>query len=510
MRRIAGSSWRSTAVAMAAMMVLYGTWQVFRWPDWHPELVSDLSFVPVSVWAVLAAWGASRRCGDQPRLRSGWRLLALAFGSYLVGDLVWMLYTLLGDPPYPSVADGFYLLFYPLTLWGLLRFPAGRQTFESRIRFGFDMAVVAISGAVVVIYLVLGPTLLESGADPVQTAFSVAYPVGDMVLFVGLAVVLIRRCGSSTTALRVIAAGLVCFVAADLAYGYITLHSTYHAGDPVDTLWMIAMALFAIGAATQPSSIAHTPIDERQVRSAHWSPYVALAIAFGLLLFNERHIHLLPDFTLLLSAVVLTALVSARQFLTQRDLAQTQDELLYRSLHDILTGLPNRRLLTDRAGQMFAGARRTGANVAALYVDIDDFKGINDRFGHAAGDEVLRVVASRLAGEVRGNDTVARLGGDEFIVLLADLGRTAGAPERVAERIITGLQEPVRFGSQPRRDIAVSASIGIAISSSGTIDELLSEADRVLYQVKRTGKHHWELSEPQADRKRDVAQATYA
>ena len=141
-------------------------------------------------------------------------------------------------------------------------------------------------------------------------------------------------------------------------------------------------------------------------------------------------------------AVLLATLVSVRQFLAQKDLLQTQGRLSYQSLHDALTGLPNRVLVIDRAEQMLARARRTRTPVAALYVDIDGFKHVNDSLGHAAGDELLRVVAARLLGVVREADTVGRLGGDEFVVLLEDSTLDAG-PELVAERICQVLSQPV-------------------------------------------------------------------
>ncbi|HWF74729.1 MAG TPA: GGDEF domain-containing protein, partial [Solirubrobacteraceae bacterium] len=425
------------AAAMAAYILLYGAWQVLRWPAGHPELVSDVFSILVGLCASYAAWQASRRCREQPRLRCAWLLLASASASYLAGNIVWMFYELAGELPYPSAADGFYLLFYPLMLCGLLRFPAPRRTLGESLRLVLDLAVVAIGGAVIVIYVVLGPTVIGSGPDILQTAFSIAYPVGDVVLLVGLASVLLRGSTSaSDRALQFIAAALTFVVVADLAYGYITLHSVYHGGDPVDALWMVATALFAVAAAAQRApdpAVDLTPTEPDRAR-ASWAPYLAVAATFGLLIVSLRHEELFPGLILVLAAVVLATLVSIRQFLAQRDLLHTQGRLSHQSVHDALTCLPNRALVIDRAEQMLARARRLQTPVAALYVDLDGFKHINDSFGHAAGDQVLRVIAQRLAQVVREADTVGRLGGDEFVVLLQDLTFDAG-PELVAERI---------------------------------------------------------------------------
>ncbi len=475
------------ATALGGLLVVYAGWQLSGWPSGHRELVGDVFFYPVDVAAVGAALGASRRCADRPRLRSAWRLAALAFASYLAGDVAWTVYEFVGSRPYPSAADAFYLLFYPLLLWGLLRFSPGRLDLSERVRLGLDLAIVAIGGSAVVIYVVLGPTLVQGGQDSLQTAFSIAYPAGDMVLLVGLGSVLLREPdASSTRALAFLAAGLLFFVAADLGFGYISLHSTYQGGDPVDSLYMVSIALFAVaGAAQSRAGPAGELAIEPQRRCASWAPYIAVAIGFGLLIFEQRRSTLTGE-SLVIAAVLLAVLVSIRQFLAQKDLVHTQGLLSYRSLHDTLTGLPNRELVIDRAEQMLARARRTGKPMAALYIDVDDFKRVNDSLGHASGDELLRVVSSRLLGVVREADTVARLGGDEFVVLLEDIALDAG-PELVAQRICQLLKQPIDLHAKGRT-VAVTASVGIALGQQGSADELLRDADVALYQAKAAGK----------------------
>ena len=484
--------WWRIALWMAALLLIYAGWQLFHWPSGHRMLVGDAFFYPVGVTAVWAAVGASRRCADQPRLRSAWRLMALASAFYLAGNIVWMLYELAGKLPYPSVADGFYVAFYPLMLWGLLRFAVGPLDPATRVRLCLDLAVVGIGGAVVVIYVVLGPTVVQGGSDPLQAAFSIAYPVGDMLLLVGLGYVLLRRSAtSSARALRFIAAGLLFYVAADLSYGYLTLHSTYHGGDPVDSLWLVAIALFAVaGAAQGPSEPTHAKVAVDGNRRASWAPYIAVAVAFGTLIADQRHAPLLPDLSLVIAVVLLATLVLIRQFLAQRDLVNAQGRLSYQSLHDALTTLPNRVLVIDRAEQLLLRARRDQTPVAALYLDIDGFKHVNDSFGHAAGDELLRVVADRVSGVLREADTVGRLGGDEFVVLLGDLTFDAG-PELAAERICEVLRQPIQLQQAKGRTLSVTASIGIALGLRDSADHLLRDADFALYAAKAAGKNCW-------------------
>jgi diguanylate cyclase (GGDEF)-like protein len=195
--------------------------------------------------------------------------------------------------------------------------------------------------------------------------------------------------------------------------------------------------------------------------------------------------------TLLVAAL---ALVLARS--RERALSMVQEktvQLRHQALHDALTGLPNRVLALDRAEQMLARARRQNTLMAALYVDIDGFKHVNDSFGHAAGDELLRTVAARLKTVIRGADTAARLGGDEFIVLVEST-MDAG-PELVAERLLEALRRPYEVSGRMGRRLSLTASIGICSGVRGNADELLRDADLALYQAKANGRNCYALFE---------------
>jgi diguanylate cyclase (GGDEF)-like protein len=171
-------------------------------------------------------------------------------------------------------------------------------------------------------------------------------------------------------------------------------------------------------------------------------------------------------------------------------------QLRHQALHDALTGLPNRVLALDRAEQMLARARRQNIPVAALYVDIDGFKQVNDTFGHAAGDELLRIVATRLAGVVREGDTAARLSGDEFVVLVEGSALDAGA-ELVAERLLEVLRQPydIEMSGELGRQLSITPSIGVASGLRGDAVELLRDADLALYEAKAAGRNCYLLFE---------------
>jgi len=163
-----------------------------------------------------------------------------------------------------------------------------------------------------------------------------------------------------------------------------------------------------------------------------------------------------------------------------------QNELTHQAFHDPLTGLANQALFRDRVDHAATRLQRHGGQLAVLFIDLDDFKTVNDSLGHSAGDSLLQVVSDRLTSCVRAGDTAARLGGDEFAVLMDVLADPNDAID-VAERIITTLQEPVVLDAL---FVSATASIGIAYGTAGaSSDEMLRNADLAMYTAKAGGKN---------------------
>ncbi|MCU1427700.1 MAG: hypothetical protein JWL83_1700 [Actinomycetia bacterium] len=190
------------------------------------------------------------------------------------------------------------------------------------------------------------------------------------------------------------------------------------------------------------------------------------------------------------------ARVSGREIFTwiARDIRERkafEANLSEQALRDPLTRLANRTLLIDRLSNVLLRTSRHPASAALLFIDLDRFKVINDNLGHAAGDEVLRVIAHRLTVLVRPADTIGRLGGDEFVVLCEDIDGLRGA-ELIAQRIALALQPPVVVG---RTDVTVSASIGIAVIEGPSLDAetLLRDADAAMYRAKARGRDRFEI-----------------
>ena len=172
--------------------------------------------------------------------------------------------------------------------------------------------------------------------------------------------------------------------------------------------------------------------------------------------------------------------------------ARNFEDAMHQAFHDSLTGLPNRALFLDRLEHAHARARRSGSPIAVLFMDLDSFKNVNDSLGHAAGDELLVLVAGRLRRWVRPSDTAARFGGDEFAILLEDLD-SSNAAQVVAQRILDSLREPFEIQGQ---EVIVGGSIGIASSSHPGSDDLLRNADLAMYRAKGLGKGRHSMFEP--------------
>jgi diguanylate cyclase (GGDEF)-like protein len=176
------------------------------------------------------------------------------------------------------------------------------------------------------------------------------------------------------------------------------------------------------------------------------------------------------------------------------ELKRSQDDLKHQAFHDALTGLPNRNLFSDRLEVALAHAHRSETKLAVMFVDLDNFKHINDSLGHATGDILLKKAAFHLVDSVREDDTVARLGGDEFIIILENVTEEA-SPIHVANRILQKLTKPVHIKGH---DLYVSASLGITIypDDGADVETLIKNADMAMYRAKEGGKNNFQLFKP--------------
>ncbi|KAA0895421.1 putative bifunctional diguanylate cyclase/phosphodiesterase [Oryzomonas rubra] len=177
---------------------------------------------------------------------------------------------------------------------------------------------------------------------------------------------------------------------------------------------------------------------------------------------------------------------------------RAEAEIKKLAYYDTLTGLPNRVLFSDRLKQAIVMAERDKKSLALLYLDLDQFKYVNDTLGHAYGDRLLKISADRIQGCLRSSDTVARIGGDEFVIILSLLSGGDDVP-KVADKILEALRKPVQFENHT---IHTSASIGIALypENGTTVDELLKNADISMYQAKEKGRNNYQFFSEEMNR----------
>ncbi|WDZ96945.1 EAL domain-containing protein [Herbaspirillum sp. WKF16] len=195
-------------------------------------------------------------------------------------------------------------------------------------------------------------------------------------------------------------------------------------------------------------------------------------------------------------AMALALVVSGaqRNRVLKKIVGRTNDKLLHFATHDVLTGLPNRALLSDRIQHAIQVARRNGKPFAVLFMDLDGFKGINDSLGHAVGDGLLVAVAHRIRGCIRGEDMVARIGGDEFVVVMGNLP-SPEVVEQLSENILAALRHDFQVEDATLR---VTSSIGIAVypNSGDSVDALMKNADAAMYEAKQSGRNTYRFFEP--------------
>jgi PAS domain S-box-containing protein len=283
------------------------------------SLAIGLSHTPLEAGGVAAAWWASRRSGD-PLTARAWRLTSLALAFWLAGDLLLAFFQFLEtDEPVPSLADVAYLAFYPCLAAGLLSFPGAPRDWSERRNLGLDALIALIGGTMVIWYLVVGPAV-RSDEGFLAVVLSVAYPVGDLVLLSGLAILVLRH-PPSHAALRILLAGVALVVVADIGYTRLSLTDRYDRGDWPDLGWLLAEYLFLLAARTQLKVRSGEPdrLPDRFPQPISQLPYAAVAVGYGLLLavgWQERRYRLNG---LLIGAVALTVVVLIRQVCVVRE-----------------------------------------------------------------------------------------------------------------------------------------------------------------------------------------------
>ncbi|MFN8622936.1 MAG: EAL domain-containing protein [Chloroflexota bacterium] len=435
----------------------------------------------------------------RPERRSPWILMGVGLLLMAGGDWVWTVFhQLMHINPFPSAGDALFLMGELVLAVGILGILRARLQGSDRAGV-LDALILATAFGVLAWVWFMGP-MAGTSSTAVDLGVKLAYPIIDVVLL-GILGRLALAPGPRQVADRFLLVGMAAYLVGDLGLAWLQQQGSYQVGDLVDVSVVLATMCFA-AAALHPSMRALSPAST--VEPEGLSTRRMLILASGTLLMplvllvqattgSEIDVPVIAAGTLLLFSLVL-----ARLFLTVSELRRTlgerqklEAELKRQALHDPLTGLANRVLFSDRLNHALAKRREL---VAVLYLDLDDFKTVNDTLGHAAGDELLARTAERIRNVIRQRDTAARLGGDEFAVLLEDSPdlRVAAA---VAERLLNALSVPVEIAGRP---VVVRASIGITLGVAGTTEAaaMMREADIAMYLAKGQGKGRYAVFEP--------------
>jgi diguanylate cyclase len=487
------------AAAVAAVIALDST----------PLLTSDAAIVvddaaqlAAGVFAAAACWWTAQRTIGSQR---SWRLfMAVGMVGWSIGQAIWSWYQIVADTPLPcpSLADVGYLTMPVMALPALLSLAGGRRRFIGEgQRHGSEVyfldGVVVVGSLFVITWATSLGTVVHSVA-PTAPAFitAVAYPATDLILvvIVGLLAVTRRVPEQYGTQLALLGGGLVAISVSDSIFAYIiasggdTMPPLTNAGFIAGPLLIALAALTAVDERWD----AHIRRATHRTELAHLLLPLALVAFTAALVIVQVVMGWRVDPVEAVSVGVVLAVVLVRQAITSVQNAALVDRistakaaLSHRAHHDPLTGLANRSLFGERLRTAVERHRVHERPFALLVIDLDDFKAVNDRLGHTAGDLVLRAVGERLCACVRSTDTVARLGGDEFAVLLDGASLPASL---VGQRILAALGHPFVFEGW---QVAVGASVGVVESGDDpalTPDLLLRRADGAMYVGKRRGK----------------------
>ncbi len=484
----------TVTLAIVAVVTAAGTWVVPDGPG--RRLYGDAAQLAAGVLAAYACFAGAR---DRSGALAAWRVLIGAGLTAWAATRVWWVVRDVADPLSGPGRSGFLIL--PAAVFAGLLCATSVLPRPARISLGRDRVVLVIdsilvTGSLVALVWSLVPLRVvdEVTRTPWTTGVAAAYPVADLLLTVMAVLLLITRPAwqPGRAPLGLVAAGMLAFGASDLVR---LLQLSAALPTPVESAGhLLGPALLGLAALSNPGPLA--PPDSSQAE-ADWThlllPYLPV-IASGVVIVVRTG-----------SGAQLTAyeafygwlglgLVVARQMLTIAEnsvllarVSEGRQRLRHQAYHDSLTGLANRALFRERLGAALEAYRLWGQPVALIFADLDDFKLINDSYGHAAGDRLLRAIGERLAGCTGRGDLVARLGGDEFAVLL---DHHAPDAEPIAERILAVLREPFLVDG---RTIVVSASVGLVQPEPGdqelSADSLLRRADAAMYASKRRGKN---------------------
>jgi diguanylate cyclase (GGDEF)-like protein len=479
-----GGSRRTFGVAVAVAVILFAVGALLLTSDElnarEKLLVSDTLFLITGGGAaVCCLYTASRTTGA---LRSAWMLFAAMGAAWTIGNVVWFVQSLEPVKPFPTVSDLFFVIALVLGAAGLLRFPAGSRAKNDRVRLLLDGLLIGSSVLYLSNHLVLEEMFSNRGPELGAVILSI-YPLGDVLLASLTLLLLTRSPWGRRVDLVLLACGLLVYAVEDTAYALQQSRGEFVTGTPFDLGWIGGYLLIALAALTfsarAPGTGALRAAADSRLGDVLVNLVVGLAVVTGAVI-GVRH------WTEVVLGTIMLALFGIRQGVLSGDNLALRRGLAYLAETDPLTGLANRRRLERDLARLQLLATPHGKKLSLTVVDLDHFKRINDRYGHAAGDEALRRVAAHLRDSFRGEDAIARIGGEEFVIVMLGVGR---------EDAVTRLAGVLKALADTPQDldgewVSVGASAGVAEHRRDGMgfEQLYRAADGALRFAKRNGR----------------------
>jgi diguanylate cyclase (GGDEF)-like protein len=458
------------------MLLGYFAFLVLRSSHSYSSLMDGWVVVGLEIFgsALCLARGFGRRGGRVVPL-----VLGAAMMSWSIGDAVLTVESLGGaTAPTPSLADVFYIGFFPLAYIGIALFMRG----EVR-RLGtpswLDSVVAALGAAALCAAFAFHGLVRAADTNTLGVATNLAYPVGDLLLLATVVGASAMLAGRRPMPWILLASGMSVNALGDTFNLFNSTGGTGHIGSLIDAVaWPLSIFLISISMWAHPG---HSDPRALQRPQGFLLPGVAGCASLVILVLANA-VHVGPVAVSLASATLVA--IGVRLAISVRGLRSVTLHRQQQSLSDHLTGLGNRRYMFEILDAYFLEAAdpTIGARpLAFLYIDLDGFKEINDSFGHPAGDELLRALGERLSVCVRDSDAFVRLGGDEFAAVLIDAG--VEEAKAVAEALTASLEEPFALDTV---SVRVGASIGVSLAPSDARDgdSLVSCADLAMYRAK--------------------------
>jgi diguanylate cyclase (GGDEF)-like protein len=457
--------WVVLGVALLVQLVHY---QFHPWP----ELNGLLGGWFTTGFEAAAGVSCLLRAGRVREERRVWGLIGISMLMWASADLIYtFVYADVEVLPVPTVSDIVFLSAYPLI--GLAIVLLTRERVQApKGGLLVDGLLAALALATVSAAFLVEPMIDAGAGDAAAVAVTASYQGLDVVLL-GMVVAVCALTGwRPGRAWLVLGAGILAITIGDSMYT-LSLAASGYQGNVVDWLYSLGAVLFAV-----TPWLAAAP--KRDVPSTRWLSFVVPALFTGAALSVLIIDHFAPVPTVAIVLAALTLLISIVRTVSGYGLAKALAQSLSDALADPLTGIGNRTFFAREMMRALAARSRTGTPVSVLFLDLNDFKAINDGLGHGVGDQCLQRVAERLTSTLREFETCARLGGDEFGIVLERTG--AAEAGVVAERVAAAIDAPMHLAG---REVHSGAAIGIAVADDdSSVDVLLHQADIAMYEAK--------------------------